>query len=57
VIELVPDEEGATTQARDDTRTWLEQHDYKVVVIASKAVESDLPSVLDALAEVLAAAS
>jgi tRNA/rRNA methyltransferase len=57
VIELVPDEEGAAAQTREVTRIWLEAHAYKVVVIPQAAVEGDLPNVLDALAEVVAAAS
>jgi tRNA/rRNA methyltransferase len=57
VIELVPDEEGAAAQTREDKRVWLEQHRYKVVKIPQVAVEGDLPKVLDALADVIAAAS
>jgi hypothetical protein len=56
VIELVPDEEGAATQTREQMRAWLEDHQYKVVTIPSAAVEADLPKVLDALADVVAAA-
>ena len=57
VIELVPDEEGAAAQTREDKRLWLEAHSYKVVVIPAAAVEGELANVLDALAEVVAAAS
>jgi tRNA/rRNA methyltransferase len=57
VIELVPDEEGAAAQTRVAKRIWLEAHAYKVVTIPQKAVEGDLPNVLDALADVVAAAS
>jgi tRNA/rRNA methyltransferase len=57
VIELVPNEEGAAAQTREDKRIWLEQHAYRVVVIPVAAVEGDLPKALDALAEVVAATS
>ena len=57
VVELVPDEEGAAAQTREEKRIWLEAHGYRVVVIPQRAVEGDLPKVLDALSEVVAAAS
>jgi tRNA/rRNA methyltransferase len=57
VIELVPNEEGAAAQTREDKRIWLEEHAYRVVVIPVAAVEGDLPKALDALAEVVAATS
>jgi tRNA/rRNA methyltransferase len=56
VIELVPDEEAAAAQTRQERRGWLEAHAYKVVTIPQAAVEADLPNVLDALADVVAAA-
>jgi tRNA/rRNA methyltransferase len=57
VIELVPSGESETaSQARDGKRIWLEEHGYKVIVIAAPAVESDLGKALDALAGVIAAA-
>lgn len=55
-IELVLDEGDAAAQTRQDRRVWLEAHAYKVVTIPQTAVEADLPSVLDALADVVAAA-
>jgi tRNA/rRNA methyltransferase len=57
VIELVPDEEGAAAKTREEKRLWLEAHSYKVVVIPAAAAEGDLTNVLDALAEVVTAAS
>jgi tRNA/rRNA methyltransferase len=56
VIELVPDEEGAAAQTREERRVWLEAHAYKVVTIPQAAVETDLSGVLDGLADVVAAA-
>ena len=55
VIELVPNEEGAAAQTREEKRLWLEAHQYKVVTIPHAAVETDLPKALDALADVIAA--
>jgi tRNA/rRNA methyltransferase len=56
VIELTPDEEGAVAKTREEKRVWLEEHQYRVVTIPQTAVEADLPKVLDALADVIAAA-
>jgi tRNA/rRNA methyltransferase len=56
VIELTPDEEGAVARTREEKRVWLEEHQYRVVTIPQAAVEADLPKVLDALADVIAAA-
>jgi tRNA/rRNA methyltransferase len=56
VIELTPDEEGAVAKTREEKRVWLEEHQYRVVTIPQAAVEADLPKVLDALADVIAAA-
>jgi tRNA/rRNA methyltransferase len=51
VIELVPPDEGeAAAFARDNKRVWLEQHDYKVLVVTAAAVEADVTKVLDSLA-------
>jgi tRNA/rRNA methyltransferase len=57
VIELTPDEEGAVAKTREERRIWLEEHQYRVVTIPQAAVEADLPKVLDALADVVAAVS
>jgi tRNA/rRNA methyltransferase len=56
VIELVPEDEGPAARTRAERRVWLEAHAYKVVTIPQATVESDLSSVLDGLADVVAAA-
>jgi tRNA/rRNA methyltransferase len=56
VIELTPDEESAVAKTREEKRAWLEEHQYRVVTIPQAAIEADLAKVLDALADVIAAA-
>jgi tRNA/rRNA methyltransferase len=49
VIELVPDEEGAGAQTRQERRIWLEAHQYRVVDVKVADVERDVACVLDYL--------
>jgi len=51
VIDLKPAaEDDAATRLRADKRTWLQQHDYRVVEVSAAEVERDVASVLNALA-------
>ncbi|HEY1474254.1 MAG TPA: TrmJ/YjtD family RNA methyltransferase [Pseudolabrys sp.] len=51
VIGLVPKtEDEAASALRADKRTWLQQHDYRVVEVSAAEVERDVASVLNALA-------
>jgi tRNA/rRNA methyltransferase len=57
VIELAPaGESEAASQARDGKRIWLEEHDYKVILVTAPRVEADLGKTLDALADAIGAA-
>jgi tRNA/rRNA methyltransferase len=57
VIDLVPAQESAAAaKARADKRTWLIERGYRVLAVEASAVETDLPAVLDRLAEAIAAA-
>ncbi len=50
VIELVPADEGAVAaQGRAARRDWLAAHDYAVLAVMAKDVETDLAAVLEAL--------
>jgi tRNA/rRNA methyltransferase len=52
VIDLVPAQEsGAAAKARADKRAWLIERGYRVLAVEASAVETDLPAVLDRLAE------
>jgi len=47
VIDLEPEEESAAAAAeRSRKRAWLEDHDYTVVGISGREIESDMPAVL-----------
>ena len=51
VIDLVPQgETQAAAKARAERKTWLEQHDYRVIEVKSEEVERGVAKVLDALA-------
>jgi tRNA/rRNA methyltransferase len=51
VIDLVPAEESAEAlAARADKRTWLADHDYRVVEVKTPEVETNVAKVLDELA-------
>jgi tRNA/rRNA methyltransferase len=51
VIDIVPaDEAAAAAKARADKRAWLQARDYRVVDVKVDELETDLASVLDALA-------
>ena len=51
VIELVPADEGAVAaQGRVARRDWLAAHDYAVLAVMAKDVETGLAAVLEALA-------
>src|SRR5580692_6924891 len=48
VIDLVPaDESEAAAKSRADKRAWLKAHDYKVLGIFDRDVESDMAAVLE----------
>ncbi|MBV9557583.1 MAG: TrmJ/YjtD family RNA methyltransferase [Pseudolabrys sp.] len=50
VIDLVPSgEDEAAAQARDNKRVWLEEHDYKVIVVSAAAIDADVAKTLDAI--------
>src|SRR5262245_60707980 len=50
VIDLVPAQENdAAAKARADKRTWLIARGYRVLAVEARAVETDLPAVLDRL--------
>jgi tRNA/rRNA methyltransferase len=54
VIDVVPaGESEPAAQTRESKRIWLEQHDYKVVVVTAAAVDRDVARTLDALAETI----
>ncbi|MGA7490731.1 MAG: TrmJ/YjtD family RNA methyltransferase [Xanthobacteraceae bacterium] len=54
VIDLVPVQEGdAAAAARNDKRAWLAERGYRVLAVEASAVETDLPVVLDRLAQAL----
>jgi tRNA/rRNA methyltransferase len=49
-IDLVPVEESAEAQAaRADKRTWLAEHDYRVLEVKAAEVEANVAKVLDEL--------
>jgi len=57
VIDLAPAQENdAAGKARADKRTWLIERGYRVLVVEASAVETDLPAVLDRLAEAITVA-
>ena len=52
VIDLVPAQESeVAAKTRADRRAWLIERGYRVLDVAASAVESDLPKVLDRLAQ------
>jgi tRNA/rRNA methyltransferase len=54
VIELVPaDESTEAEKARTERRTWLAARDYVVHPVATAAVDADVATVLDALAQAM----
>ncbi len=58
VIELVsPDESEAAAKARADQGAWLAERGYRVLEFSEDAVETDLPQVLDRLAQAVAEAT
>jgi tRNA/rRNA methyltransferase len=57
VIDVVPDEESApAAKTRAERIDWLQQRDYRIIVIPVAQIEADLGGVLDRLAGDLAAA-
>jgi len=55
VIELIPAQESdAAAKTRDERRGWLTERGYRVLDVETRAVEADLPQVLDRLARVIA---
>jgi tRNA/rRNA methyltransferase len=55
VIDLVPvDESEAAGKARCERRAWLEQRDYRVVVVQAAEVETDVGAVLERIMAVIA---
>jgi tRNA/rRNA methyltransferase len=55
VIDLAPDaENAAAAKARADRRAWLTERGYRVLEVRAGAVEGDLQSVLERLADDLA---
>jgi tRNA/rRNA methyltransferase len=55
VIDLVPVHESETAaKARADRRAWLIERGYRVLDVDTRAVEADLPQVLDQLARAIA---
>jgi tRNA/rRNA methyltransferase len=54
VIDLVPAQENeAAATARRDRRAWLIERGYRVLEVDASSVESDLPQVLDRLAQAM----
>ena len=52
VIDLAPvQESAAAANARAGKRAWLIERGYRVLAVEARAVETDLPAVLDRLAE------
>jgi tRNA/rRNA methyltransferase len=52
VIDLVPASESEIAEkSRSDRRAWLVERDYRVLDVAARDVEADLPGVLERLAE------
>jgi tRNA/rRNA methyltransferase len=52
VLDLAPDaENAAAAKARADRRAWLTERGYRVLEVRASAVESDLQSVLERLAD------
>jgi len=55
VVDLVPAQENdAAAKARADKRAWLIERGYRVLAVEASAVVTDLPAVLDRLAEEIA---
>jgi tRNA/rRNA methyltransferase len=56
VIEIVSPDEGAAAQAaRDERREWLQERNYRIVELGTKAIESDVEGVLGRLAATIRA--
>lgn len=54
VIDLVPPAESpAASQARAEKRTWLAEHDYRVVDMSAAGIERDIAPALQRLTEVI----
>src|SRR6476661_1390447 len=52
VIDILPAQESdVAAKARNDKRVWLGERGYRVLAVEARAVETDLPAVLDQLAE------
>jgi tRNA/rRNA methyltransferase len=57
VIELIPAQESdAAAKTRAERRAWLTERGYRVLDVETRAVEADLPQVLDRLARAIAGA-
>jgi tRNA/rRNA methyltransferase len=55
VIDLVPADESETAaKSRAERRAWLIERGYRVLDVEARAVEADLPQVLDRLARAIA---
>jgi tRNA/rRNA methyltransferase len=60
VIDIVPAQESdvaAKASPRDDKRAWLGERGYRVLAVEATAIETDLPQVLDRLADAIAGQS
>ena len=54
VIDVVPAHEGtAAVKARPERRAWLSERGYRVLDVDARAIEVDLPRVLDQLAQAI----
>ena len=54
VIDLVPaDESAAAAQARAEKHGWLKAHDYKVLEMFAREIESDMPACLERVAQAI----
>ena len=55
VIDVVPAHEStAAAKARAERRAWLSKRGYRVLDVDARAIEVDLPRVLDQLAQAIA---
>jgi tRNA/rRNA methyltransferase len=55
VIDVLPAQESdVAAKARNDKRAWLIERGYRVLAVDASAIETDLPQVLDGLADSIA---
>ena len=56
VIDILPVQESdVAAKARNDRRVWLGERGYRVLAVEATTIETDLPAVLDRLAQELKA--